>query len=279
MTMRDLTFSDGPMFQRLMGNETICRGIVERILRTEVAEIDNIVTEQTVEPRLGSHGVRMDVVLTADGRTYDVEMQTYRRGRVAKRLRYYQASLDVAALGKGSDYDRLPPTFIVFICTDDFLGTGLAVSTLEVACAEMPGFDCGHGFRWVILDASRWDSLEPGPMRRLLQFVATGVVPRDDTLLSLVSDEMDAANADAAWKEEMMPFLTLEEDAKIQARISYEDGKAEGRVEGEAAGIEQGRRQMASLVQRLMADGRTDDVVRAAESPELCARLCEEYGL
>ncbi len=67
-------------------------------------------------------------------------------------------------------------------------------------------------------------------MRRLLQFVATGVVPRDDALLSLVSDEMDAANADAAWKEEMMPFLTLEEDAKIQARISYEDGKAEGRV-------------------------------------------------
>ncbi len=116
-------------------------------------------------------------------------------------------------------------------------------------------------------------------MRRLLQFVATGVASRDDALLSLVSDEMDAANADVAWKEEMMPFLTLEEDAKIQARISYEDGRAEGRVEGEAAGIEQGRRQMASLVQRLTADGRADDVVRAAESPELCARLCEEYGL
>ena len=145
------------------------------------------------------------------------------------------------------------------------------MSPLEIACAEVPGFDCGHGFRWVILDASRWESLESGPLQRLLQFVATGVAPRDDALLSLVSDEMDAANADAAWKEEMMPFLTLEEDAKIQARISYEDGKAEGRAEGQ--------RQMASLVQQLMADGRMDDIARAAESPEICARLCKEYGL
>lgn len=91
----------------------------------------NIVNEQTAEPRLGSHGVRMDIVLAADGRTYDVEMQTYRRGRVTKRLHYYQASLDVATLGKGGDYDRLPPTFIAFICTDDFLSTRLAASALE----------------------------------------------------------------------------------------------------------------------------------------------------
>ncbi|MEY8460036.1 hypothetical protein AALA69_02750 [Eggerthellaceae bacterium 24-137] len=139
----------------------------------------------------------------------------------------------------------------------------------------MPGFDCGYGFRWVVLDASRWNSLEPEPLRRLLQFVATGVAPHDDTLLSLVSDEMDAANADADWKEEMMPFLTLEEDAKIQARISYEDGKAEGRIEG----IAEGQQQMSALVQRLLAEGRTEDLQAAASDPALRARLCEEYGL
>ncbi len=228
--MRDLTFTDGPMFQHLMGNEEICKGVVERVLGLKVTEVENIVTEQSIEPRLGSHGVRLDAMMAADGRTYDVEVQTYQQGRLARRLRYYQASLDVTALGKGRDYDLLPETYVAFICTGDFLGTKLPISTLDICCREALDFDCRHGFRWVILDASRWDSLEPGPMRRLLQFVATGVVPRDDALLSLVSDEMDAANADAAWKEEMMPFLTLEEDAKIQARISYEDGKAEGRV-------------------------------------------------
>ena len=82
---------------------------------------------------------------------------------------------------------------------------------------------------------------------------------------------MDAANADAAWKEEMMPFLTLEEDAKIQARISYEDGRAEGRAEGQ--------QRMGALIQRLLADGRIEDLEAAASDPALCSRLCEEYGL
>lgn len=86
---------------------------------------------------------------------------------------------------------------------------------------------------------------------------------------------MAAANADAAWKEEMMPFLTLEEDAKIQARISYEDGRAEGRAEG----IAEGQQQMGTLVQHLLADGRTEDLRSAASDPALRARLCEEYGL
>lgn len=68
-----------------------------------------------------------------------------------------------------------------------------------------------------------------------------------------------------------MPFLTLEEDAKIQARISYEDGKAEG--------IAEGQRQMSVLVQRLLADGRTEDLQAAASDPALRIHLCEEYGL
>lgn len=96
-------------------------------------------------------------------------------------------------------------------------------------------------------------------------------MPRNDIFLSLISKEMDAANADAAWKEEMMPFLTLEEDAKIQARISYEDGRAEGRAEGQ--------QRMGALIQRLLADGRTEDLEAAASDPALCSRLCEEYGL
>ena len=62
--MRDLTFTDGPMFQHLMGNEEICKGVVERVLGLKVTEVENIVTEQSIEPRLGSHGVRLDAMMT-----------------------------------------------------------------------------------------------------------------------------------------------------------------------------------------------------------------------
>ena len=265
--MRDLTFTDGPMFQRLMGNREICRGVVERVLGAKVKHISNIVTEQAIEPRIGSHGVRLDAMMSADGRIYDVEMQTYQRGRIAKRLRYYQASIDVAALGKGCDYDRLPDTYVIFICTADFLGTGTPISTLNLACSEIPEFDCEHGFRWVILDASRWREATPDPLQDLLRFVDTGDAPRDDELIALIEAEMAAANASTAWKEEMMPFLTVEEDARIQARISYEDGRAEG------------QEALASLMRQLFADNRIDDARRAASDTNARAQLLEEYGL
>lgn len=271
MEIRDLTFTDGPMFQHLMGNEKICKGVVERVLGLKIAEVENIVTEQSIEPRLGSHGVRLDAMMAADGRTYDVEVQTYQQGRLARRLRYYQASLDVAALGKGRDYDRLPDTYVAFICTGDFLGTGRPVSTLDIRCREVPDFDCGHGFRWVILNASRWHEIVPGPLRDLLAFVDTGRIPDNDGLIGLIESEMAEANANARWKESMMPFLTVEDDARIQARIRYEDGKAEGRSEGEAT--------MAALMERLFAEGRLDDARQAAIDTGTRARLLKEYGL
>ncbi len=183
------------------------------------------------------------------------------------------------SLGKGRDYDRLPETYVAFICTGDFLGAGEPVSTLDVRCAERPDFDCGHGFRWVILDASRWREVAPGPLRDLLAFVDTGEAPVGDGLIGLIEREMAKANANARWKERTMPFLTVEDDARIQARISYEDGRAEGLAEGEARGSAQGQELMASLVRRLFADGRIEDVELAASDAGIRARLCEEYGL
>ena len=44
------------------------------------------------------------------------------------------------ALGKGRDYDRLPETYVAFICTGDFLGAGEPVSTLDV---ELAASDAG----------------------------------------------------------------------------------------------------------------------------------------
>ena len=68
-----------------------------------------------------------------------------------------------------------------------------------------------------------------------------------------------------------MEFLTLEEDAKIQARINYEDGLAEGKAEGQ--------QQFATLMNRLFADGRIEDAKLAAADPSAYERFCEEYGL
>ncbi|WP_211095096.1 hypothetical protein [Adlercreutzia caecimuris] len=107
----------------------------------------------------------------------------------------------------------------------------------------------------------------------------TGTTPQDDSLIRLIEDEMACINIDAAWKESMMPFLTVEDDARIQARISYEDGRSEGLAEGLAEGRSEGEAAMAALMERLFAEGRTEDARRAATDAGIRARLLNEYGL
>lgn len=158
---------------------------------------------------------------------------------------------------------------------EDFVGTHVPVSTLDIRCVEQPGFNCDHGFKRVILDASRWREVVPGPLRDLLAFVDTGEAPANDRLLALIDNEMAQANADAAWKEEAVPFLTLEDDARIQARINYEDGLAEGKAEG----LAEGQQQFATLMNRLFADGRIEDAKLAAADSSAYERPREEYGL
>lgn len=86
---------------------------------------------------------------------------------------------------------------------------------------------------------------------------------------------MAEANANARWKESMMPFLTVEDDARIQARISYEDGRSEGLAEGRS----EGEAAMAALMERLFAESRTEDARRAATDADVRAHLLKEYGL
>ncbi|MEL3905899.1 MAG: Rpn family recombination-promoting nuclease/putative transposase [Treponema sp.] len=51
-------------------------------------------------------------------------------------MRYYQCAIDNSAINKGGDYNNLPDTFIIFLCTFDYLQKGLPLYTINLACAE-----------------------------------------------------------------------------------------------------------------------------------------------
>ena len=55
---------------------------------------------------------------------------------LAKRLRYYQAVLDISTLEKGTDYEQLHDAFLIFFCTLDYLAKGLPVYTFKTVCSE-----------------------------------------------------------------------------------------------------------------------------------------------
>ena len=104
-------------------------------LGVPVDEVCNVVAERTVQPRLGSHGVRLDAMVHTKSAVYDVEMQTIARRGIGRRMRYYQGAMDTAMLPPGADYTRLADSYIVFICLQDEFGAGCPVYTFDMACA------------------------------------------------------------------------------------------------------------------------------------------------
>ena len=172
---RDLLFHEWPMFNQVMTNEhDICRRLLEVVLGEPVDRVRNVEVERTVEPRLGAKGVRLDAFASTANAVYDVEIQAYTMKELGRRMRYYQSAMDSSALRRGQPYRNLAESYVVFICTEDQFDAALPVYHFEMVCCEDEAVDLRHGFHWVVLNASAWETLAEGPLRSLLKYVAAG---------------------------------------------------------------------------------------------------------
>ena len=273
-----LTISNAAMFQRIMSEEDVCKGVVETILGIELEGIVYRNTEQSIEPGIDRKGVRLDAYVKGQSSAYDVEMQSYYRLGLGRRFRYYQSAVDTDLLSKGQDYGELPESYVIFICTCDPYGRGLARYSIDPSCKEDEALDTGFGCHWVALNARAYREAQSASLRNLLEYVDRGKVG-DDPLVRLIAKRVDDANKDRKWVRKVFSGLSAEEDAWMQARIARREGMAEGMEKGMEEGAAQERIRYGKLVARLLSDGRTDDLSAAASDSGLLARLYEEHGL
>lgn len=222
MKENELEFSDWPMFDLLMTNEELCRELLEVVLNAPVSNIEYIIAENDIRPTLTNHGVRLDAYVKTENEVCNIEMQTVKRAKLGRRLRFYQGAMDTLALRRGEHYGNLPPCYIVFICLHDPFNAGLPVYTLNVKCQENMSVKTDHGFTWIVLAAPAWDRLPPGRLRNLLHYISTGEAG-DDRFATKLAAAVRAANGDEAWRKEKMALLTFEEDMEIQRRMLEED--------------------------------------------------------
>lgn len=57
------------------------------------------------------------------------------------------------------------------------------------------------------------------------------------------------------------------------------DGKIEGKREGKMEGRMEGQKMMLELIQKLMADGRLDDIAKIKDNEDDCQKLYREYNI
>ena len=133
----ELTIVDDYMFCTVMQDEELCKELLSMILKNKVGKIVRLFKQQPIETQIASKGVRLDIMIEDEtGKLYDVEMQTTNEKNLPERMRYYQCAIDNSAINKGDDYNDLPDTFIIFLCTFDYLEKGLPVYTIKPYCTE-----------------------------------------------------------------------------------------------------------------------------------------------
>ena len=110
----ELTIADDYMFYRVMEDPEICKTLLNRVLQGKVETITEIELQKMIDDAGRAKGVRFDVwAKDCKGNIYDIEMQAIDKKDLAKRIRYYQAAIDVSLLGKSKPYESLPDTFIL----------------------------------------------------------------------------------------------------------------------------------------------------------------------
>lgn len=263
-----------PVFDAVMRDEGICRKFIERVLGIEVGAIEYHAVEHVVEPSLTAHGVQLDAFIKSTGAVYNIEMQSVAEPTLGRRMRYYQSAMDADLLRKGDPYQLLPESHIIFLCACDPFRQGLPVYTFERACREDAAVQTACGSHWRVLNASAWASEQDEGLRNLLEYVATGDVVGDEFVAEL--DAMvDDVNGDPERRAQMGGFMTLEYSMAVRAYAAREEGLAEGEV----VGAEKAEARYSALVDRLLDDGRLDDLKRATADTSLLHSLYEEYGL
>lgn len=108
-------FTNSVVFNLVMRrNPDLCKEVVETALGFELSKISYIETEKTIQSKLTSKNVRLDVVAKADGKMIDIEMQVAYEPSLARRARYYESAMDTDALKSGIPYHELPESYVIF---------------------------------------------------------------------------------------------------------------------------------------------------------------------
>ena len=234
-------FSNQLIFALVMENENLCKELLERIFQgqhiKEVKILDRVSTksEASIVTGVTSKSVRMDVLFEDKTSWFNIEMQVENRKDLPFRSRYYSAALDVKNLKKGAEYTSLNPSYIIFICQVDYFGIDEAVYFFQRMDPQksLPLGDDSY----IIIINTRCRHKVPESLKALFDYINEGRVCTEDNFIEKVHNKVVELQQD----EEVAQIMTMEEEYERRNTAA----RREGRAEGEAAGREEMKLELA----------------------------------
>ena len=234
-----LTLRNNFMFRLVMEKQELCKKLIECILGIKIKSISYMEHEKSFEANLRSKGIRLDLfVIDEDGVAYDIEMQmdnSYKEF-LGRRTRYYISTMDNNALKKGERYSQLRKSYVIFICTFDPFGRGLAKYTFNAICNEDHSLVLDDGVTRVFINTEGDRHRISKELASLIGYISTGEVTDDYT--KDLDEEVRTLRNDDGRERDYMTYM--------QTIMEHEDmAYSRGITQGISQGISQASKAMA----------------------------------
>lgn len=135
--LREQTIMNNYVFSMVMREPKRIKPLLEYILGKKIHAIKVLEAEKVLKEKYESKGVRLDLyVEDEEGIIYNVEVQTTNKRNLDKRMRYYQALLDITFFPAGADYNLLRKSYVIFICSYDPYKQSRYIYTFRSRCDQ-----------------------------------------------------------------------------------------------------------------------------------------------
>ena len=236
--LKDLTIKDNFMFAAVMLEPENAKGLLERVLGVKVDHVD-ISYEKSMVYNPEYKGVRLDVFLQDEaGTCFNVEMQASSLP-IKKRARYYHDHMDMELLLSGEDYEKLPESYVIFICDYDPLKLKKYRYTIRQTIEEDRDYTYSDGRHTVFLSTVGTNENEvPEALVKFLRYVAAGPeTSEEDYEDSFVRQLQNSVKKIKTSRDMEERYMLFEEMMKNEYKSGHEDGMKEGMKEGRKEGI------------------------------------------
>ena len=227
--IRQMCLMDDVFFNVCMDGNIECMQLILRIiLNNDKLEVKEVTAQRTI-PNINYRGVRFDVMATADGKVYDIEVQRSDEGAIPRRARYNASMMDAKELRAGVNYDKLPESYVIFITENDVLGDNLPIYHVARIIQETskPFEDGSH---IIYVNGKNRDNATP--LGRLMQdFFCKSP---DDMNYKEIASRVRYFKEDEGGIAIMSPI----------AQQIFDEGENKGRIEGRIEGKIEGKGDM-----------------------------------
>ena len=256
-TWESLQIKNDYIFSKVMRDKEICIALLEKLLKLKIKDIQYLEEEKTINIEYAAKSVRLDVYVEEGNRVFNLEMQATSQSELPYRSRYYQAIIDLNSIEKGEDYDELKESYVIFICTFDPFGSGLAQYTFENLCKEDTTIRLNDGTKKIFFNAKDYEKAENEDVREFLRYV--NGEKSDNPFVQIIDNKVVKVKSSKEWRREYMTLM-------MRDRENHKQGMKEGK-----------REERRKIISKMILQGFDDEqIMMLCETTKEEIKLCRE---